>query len=268
MRGAILIASLRSYQPRNDANNKHTSTMQAATNGFTRSRQEIKPSPSQSADFPKHPKFINLTGMRFGMLLVIGTNWIRRQGSIDWICVCDCGKSTTVLGGNLRAGRSKSCGCRIVDLISKRSKTHGESKSSREYRIWCGIRVRCNNKNAFAYKDYGGRGISICERWSRYESFLEDMGRCPSSKHSIDRIDTNGNYEPSNCRWALPLDQAASRRTSRIYEFNGERHCIAVWERITGAPTHGLWRRLNSGMPFEEALTKPYRKSRAKQFNQ
>jgi hypothetical protein len=254
----ILSASLRSYQPRNDANNKHTSTMQAATNGFTPSCEEIKSAQLSTFELSKNPLFINLAGMRFGMLVVVESNGTKKYGSAEWRCICDCGKSATVLGANLRAGRSKSCGCAKAAHLIKRCKTHGESKTSREYRIWCGMRVRCHNKNAVAYKDYGGRGIKICDRWGKYEAFLEDMGRCPSAKHSIDRVNPNGDYEPNNCRWATASEQGASRRTSRIYEFEGKRHCIAEWERITGAPIHSLWRRLKLGWDFEKALTTPY----------
>jgi hypothetical protein len=257
MRGVILSASLRSYQPRNDANNKHTSTMQAATNGFTPSCEEIKSAQLLTFELPKNPRFINLTGIRFGMLLVIGFNGTKRNSSFDWKCVCDCGTKKVVSGNKLTCGRTKSCGCNRVEFFRAKRVIHGEARKTKEYQTWAAMRARCYNKNVRSYKDYGARGIKICERWQEYKNFLDDMGRCPASKNSIDRINPNGDYEPANCRWATTEEQTETRRESRIYELGGERHCIAGWARRANMPSHVLCSRLNKGWALEDAMSVP-----------
>jgi len=131
--------------------------------------------------------------------------------------------------------------------------THGMSYSS-EYKVWAGMKGRCADKKQ---KSHGGRGITVCERWQSFENFYADMGPRPSDKHSIERIDNDGNYEPSNCRWATLSEQMRNTRRNRIVEFRGEKRTISEWAVITGL-THKLitWR-LNNGWPAEDALTTP-----------
>ena len=115
---------------------------------------------------------------------------------------------------------------------------------------------RCSRPSHKFFKHYGGRGISVCERWSKYENFLDDMGRRPTPKHSIDRIDNNGNYEPSNCRWATSKTQLRNRRANRIIDFNGESFCIAEWAERTGTSSAVISQRIdNLGWSIEDALT-------------
>jgi hypothetical protein len=154
-------------------------------------------------------RLIDLTGRKFGRWTVIERAHTR-LGKVRWLCRCECGEQWTVSATSLMQGTSKSCGC----TRGGHNRTHGEGGSSFysvEYNAWMHMRQRCSNPNYHAYARYGGRGIKICERWNSYEAFLADMGRRPSGRRSLDHINNNGNYEPSNCRWATIVQQMRNR---------------------------------------------------------
>lgn len=148
---------------------------------------------------------------------------------------------------------------RSGELPSGGSPTHGEtarSKSRREYAAWSAMKRRCYSPNVQNYKNYGGRGIRVCVRWvESFEAFLGDMGRRPSSKHSLDRIDVNGHYEPANCRWATAAEQARNRRDNVVLEAHGQKKTQREWCRELGITERLLWRRLRDGLSMEQALS-------------
>lgn len=178
----------------------------------------------------------NEEGNRYGRLLVLGYSHskVYKSGSAHayWLCHCDCGSSLTVKGGSLREGRTSSCGCYQKELIGDSRRTHGDCGSV-EYQTYSGMKMRCLSPNNGRYADYGGRGITICERWlesgSRgFENFLEDMGRRRPEGYSIERVDVDGNYTPENCIWIPLADQVNNRR---INKNNSSGKTGVVWNK-------------------------------------
>lgn len=180
-------------------------------------------------------KLIDITGQKFSRLTVVRLEELKKRkiGTMAmWRCVCDCGNISIVSGGSLKQGTSRSCGCLQKELVSIRASTHGASKQ-RSYRIWAGMLSRCNNKSAKDYKYYGGRGVKVCERWMNYSYFMSDMGE-PGIKYTIERIDCNGNYEPTNCKWATLQEQSLNKRTSVKLEFDGVVLNLKQWATKLG----------------------------------
>lgn len=159
-------------------------------------------------------------GTRYGRLVVIA----RRKGNfpgVHFLCRCDCGRERIVAGKSLRDGRTHSCGCYQKDVLRALLTTHGDSKRSGwapEYQAWVDMRSRCHDAKHQGYRDYGGRGITVCAAWRHsYEAFLADMGRRPSAGHSLDRINNDGSYGPENCRWSTRSEQQRNKRKPRPY---------------------------------------------------
>lgn len=194
---------------------------------------------------------IDLTGEKIGKLTVLKESE-RRGGSRVWLCVCECGNTTEVRQGKLRGKETKSCGC----LRNKDKITHGKT-DSKEYYAWKNMLNRCNRPMTRGYKHYGGRGIKVCERWNDFNKFIKDMGDKPSNKHSIERKDTNGNYEPSNCLWADIKAQSRNKRTTRMVYYKGDNlPLITVCER-EGVPYKRVWHRyMKQGLTLEQSLSK------------
>jgi hypothetical protein len=214
----------------------------------------------------------DLMGKRFGRLVAV--ECIGPVGSsIAWRFLCDCGNEKIAAGTNATSGKTKSCGClhsevsrahaRLILPLSIAARTkHGMSPGahhagSKVYSIWSSMRQRCRNPKNKKYADYGARGIYVCARWDEFLTFMSDMGPRPEGT-SIDRIDNDGPYSPENCRWATASQQVANqrhRKDSRWIEYNGERHTITEWARITGIKSVTLFARFDRyGWPPEKAL--------------
>lgn len=195
-------------------------------------------------------KLRDLTGQRFGHLTVL-----IRVPPRKWLCRCDCGKEIGVFTDNLTRNHTTSCGCQKGAMISKSLTTHGKTES-RIMHIWEGMKARCLNPNDDRFLDYGGRGITICDRWlESFENFYADMGD-PPDKCSIDRIDVNGNYEPSNCRWATQSQQCNNKRDTVRYFYEGEEHTLSEWATIKNVSHDRLRQRVHKlGWTFEKAIT-------------
>lgn len=204
---------------------------------------------------PKHGLFCNLTGLNFGRLQVVG--YLGRIGANNtWDCVCVCGEKRAVSGGNLKIGHTQSCGCLHKERTSKVSTTHGQSRLS-EYRIWCHMKRRCFDVNSESYKRYGARGITVCEKWAAsFEEFFFDMGQRPTEKHSIDRIDNDGNYEPGNCRWATSKEQANNTRANVLITINGITKPLSIWADENGLDRSVIVSRVANG-DVGEYLVRP-----------
>lgn len=198
-------------------------------------------------------------GSRWGRLQVVGYEMVKHRRMA--VCRCDCGAVKVVRHRALVIGDTVSCGCYAKSHCGYANRTHGKAKTP-EYRLWSGMITRCENpSDAKKYALYGGRGIRVCERWrASFESFLADMGPRPTAKHTLDRIDVNGNYEPGNCRWATWTEQARNRRNSVWVEYGGERLPLAEVASRTGYDCEALRNRLRLGWTMEKATTAPIRR--------
>lgn len=209
------------------------------------------------------PPLIDLAGKKFGRLTVICRHdlW---HGSARWKCLCECGNTSYVVGGQLRSGHSRSCGCLNREISSNHLKKHGQSESNNwestaAYRSWSSMLQRCDNANNPHYSSYGGRGISVCNDWRDFRNFYRDMGDRPVGT-TIDRIDPNGNYEPGNCRWADKKIQQNNLRNNVVINFNGKTQTLSYWADELGISKQCLDSRLRRGWGVERALTKPVQK--------
>lgn len=211
-------------------------------------------------------------------MLVIGTKYHRwttigpieiteRKGPGRLVCLsrCECGTERRVYTAYLLNGHSKSCGCLKRELTSARFLRHGYAKKglTQEYLAWQSMKTRCNNKKSTAYKDYGGRGITVCERWMLFDNFIADMGKKPDPSLTLDRKENSGNYEPGNCKWATRSEQAYNRRGVRHrFMIEGKEMTLDEVAVRLGVKRKAVEHRINRGWTVERILSQPFRRSR------
>lgn len=209
-------------------------------------------------------KILDITGQRFGRLVVIKRTDNTAKGKPMWLCQCDCGNIKAINGSCLVGGMTKSCGCYNKELAAERQLKHGGCRRNEErealYNTWSEIKRRCETPTSHAYKYYGGRGIKLCPEWHDYANFRKwayENGYNPNvsgHKCSIDRIDVNGNYEPSNCRWVDALTQANNTRSNHLVTYKGNTYTVSELARKIKMSYPTLLRRINIGWDIEKAV--------------
>lgn len=202
--------------------------------------------------------FRDLSGLRFGHLVVIERAGSTNAKKAIWKCQCDCGNISFVPTGSLKSGKTQSCGCYGYEMRLKANTTHG-GKRERLYRIWAGMKSRCYIESATGYKHYGGRGITVCDEWKdNYENFRKwALENGYSDGLTIERIDVNGNYEPSNCKWIAPEAQTRNTRHNVFITINGETKILTDWARIYNIPYKVVSTRLRKGISTDHLFDPP-----------
>lgn len=198
-------------------------------------------------------KVIDISGMKYGRLTVIEFSEMRK-GKSFWLCRCDCGNSSVIVGNNLKNGHSESCGCKRLEDKTFRKTIHGMSKT-KTYSVWQHMVERCNNPKNKRYLNYGGRGIKVCDKWLKFNGFYEDMGDKPEGL-TLDRKDSDGNYCKDNCRWATMKTQQNNRTNNHVITFLGKTKTLMQWAEEIGIKYKVLNDRINKhGWSIERALT-------------
>lgn len=207
---------------------------------------------------------MDLSGQQLGRWLVESRAPNSASGQTMWSCVCSCGTRKVVAATVLRDGRSKSCGCLRSEVTTARSTKHGHSPTgglTPTYHSWVGMVQRCTNQRHTSWPDYGGRGITVCERWMTFNNFIADMGVKPP-RSSIDRLDNSKGYSPGNCRWTTVILQARNRRSNVFITANGVTRTRAEWAERLGISPSTLDDRIKHGCSEVEAVTMPKRSRR------
>lgn len=206
-------------------------------------------------------KINNLTGKKFGRLKVLEYYGNSKNCKALWLCQCECGNTKIILGNSLTSKATVSCGCYNKEKARERRTKHNLSYS-RLYKIWCGMKTRCYNKNFVYYCNYGGRGITICDEWlNDFETFYKwAISNGYEEGLTIDRINNDGNYEPINCRWISRKEQNNNMRKNIIIKYNGKEQTISQWAKEFGINRTALYYRIKRCWNIEKALTEPPKK--------
>lgn len=205
-------------------------------------------------------RFKDITGQVFGRLTILGFSHQDERYKSFWLCQCACGNTHVGQGYKLTSGELVSCGCFQKERqreSGKRHRTHGHGYGTQVYKAWQSLKDRCLNPKHRQYSEYGGRGITVCERWQQsFENFLADMGE-PAQGMSLDRIDNNGPYSPENCQWATRLEQQNNRRATHMLTYNDRTQSLSDWITELHLNRPLVLYRLRYGWPIHEAFTIP-----------
>lgn len=206
------------------------------------------------------PRLIDLTGRRYGILTVISRETNDKCGNRRWLCRCACGVKKAIHASNLP--RIQSCGCLKAKLNGDKHRTHGQSKTD-IYLIWQAMINRCERPETDSYPRYGGRGIRVCDRWrSSFEDFKSDMGWRPFGT-SLERKNRDGNYEPSNCKWATAKEQGRNKSNNALITAFGQTRCLTEWAEVRKFPYSTLKKRYLRGIRGEEIFSERNRKNKS-----
>lgn len=202
---------------------------------------------------------IDMTGAKCGLLTILQRDTSKPPGQAWWVCLCDCGNYHSVTGNYLRRGETKSCGC-MRETVNIKKATAAQTKhglrNSPEYYAWRALKKRCALSSTGCFHRYGGRGIVVCDEWrNSFEAFFRDMGERPTPNHSIDRIDNEKGYEPTNCRWATRRQQGNNKSTNVRLKHGGQEKTIIEWARFLGVPAPRLYKRREAGWSDSEIIT-------------
>lgn len=201
-------------------------------------------------------KKLQIEGKRFGKILVIKKSSKTRNNKTYWLCKCDCGIMKDIIGSSLTSGNTKSCGCKTIEATIRRNTTHGLAKHAL-YSTYRGMLQRCNYKKHISYKDYGGRGIKVCQEWSEFIPFYNWATNNGYQEHlTLDRIDVNGNYKPSNCRWATTKEQARNTSRNKFITYKGRKETLSFWSEYFNIGHKTISYRLNQGWDLEKVFSK------------
>jgi len=203
-------------------------------------------------------KRVDLSGSRFGLLVVNAYAGLDSGGNASWSCLCDCGSCVVVRGSRLRAGETASCGCLRSNTAARSGVVRGDGTLGKGdarrsiYSTWTAMRARCSSPSHPAYKSYGGRGITVCERWSSFENFLADVGERPFPGAELDRIDNNKGYSPENCRWVDVKTNSRNRRSARMINTPKGEMLLCEAAELSGISAQVLASRIRRGFPTEK----------------
>ncbi len=207
-------------------------------------------------------KVSNLESRLFGRWVVLEKAGAKNR-NLYYLCKCVCGMEKRVSGQSLLSGDTRSCGCLHSEIVKKIFTTHGAA-DTKEYIVWEGMRARCRNRNKQDFKNYGGRGIKVCDRWlNSFENFIEDMGLCPDGL-TIERMDNDGNYSPKNCRWGTRKEQALNRRSNNVLVYRGISKTVSEWAEMLNVERSAIVHRLERGWSIEDTLEKPFENKKHK----
>jgi hypothetical protein len=188
-------------------------------------------------------KLVDLTGRVYGRLTVLRRDG-KLYGKAAWECSCTCGEVLQVCGNDLKSGNKASCGCLKRDVTKLKNYSHGLTETA-EYKTWCKMKSRCNVESDISFPNYGGRGIMVCPQWERsFETFFADMGPKPEGDYSIERMNSDGDYEPGNCKWATRKEQNRNKRNTHYVEYEGKSIAIVDLAEKFNIPYGRLYKRL------------------------